>query len=98
MTNDNEAHWTVDRKVPVALLCAILAQSAVGIWWAATQSARIDTLERQASTALLSAQTTTNSSTVLSERLTKLETQFSYVISGLDDVKAILRQPVSPHR
>jgi len=96
---ENE-HWMLDRKVPVALIAAILLQSAVGIWWAATQSTKIDSLERQAGAAVVAVQNATASSASLSERLTKLETKFDYVVDGLVEVKALLRQmqpaPVIP--
>lgn len=33
--NRAEAHWTIERKIPAALIIAILVQSASAIWWAA---------------------------------------------------------------
>lgn len=36
-----EAHWTLDRRVPVAIIFAILLQSAGAIWWAASIQGRV---------------------------------------------------------
>ena len=41
-----DRHWTVDRHIPLALIMAILFQTAVGVWWAATMQARVNALEK----------------------------------------------------
>ena len=64
--DEERRHWQVDRHIPVAVLLAILVQSAGIIAWAvnfqATTVARLDTLEKQIGT-----MATTN------ERLARLE-------------------------
>jgi len=32
--NDDASHWTLDRRVPLALLLALLGQCVVAVWWA----------------------------------------------------------------
>jgi predicted hotdog family 3-hydroxylacyl-ACP dehydratase len=51
---DDNTHWTLDKRVPLALILGLMAQSAIGVWWAAEQSAmnreqtrRLELLERQ---------------------------------------------------
>jgi len=34
--------WHLDKRVPVALIFAILAQTSAAIWWASSLSARVD--------------------------------------------------------
>jgi hypothetical protein len=36
--------WHVGKEIPLALIMLILAQTATGIWWAATQTAKLDTM------------------------------------------------------
>ncbi len=36
--------WHLDRKVPIALILAILLQTFGAIWWAATQESRLASL------------------------------------------------------
>jgi hypothetical protein len=36
--------WHVGREIPIALIFALIVQTAGWIWWAATQSAKLDTL------------------------------------------------------
>ena len=38
-------HWTLDRRVPVAVIFALLAQTFGVIWWAAGITSRVETLE-----------------------------------------------------
>lgn len=47
--NDTTADspWMLDKRVPIALILAILAQTAAGVWWAASQTARLDTAEKR---------------------------------------------------
>lgn len=43
LTIDN--HWTLDKRVPVAALLAVIIQTGVMVWWAAGVEARIGALE-----------------------------------------------------
>lgn len=36
--------WHVGKEIPLAMIFAMLSQTAVGVWWAATQSAKLDNL------------------------------------------------------
>ncbi len=38
--------WHLDKRVPVALIIAIMAQTVSVVWWAASLSARVGVLER----------------------------------------------------
>ena len=37
--------WHVDRRVPIALITAIMIQSGGAIWWAATTTGRLSAIE-----------------------------------------------------
>ena len=45
----NQARWTVDKHIPVALILAILVQTGGAIWFAAKMESRVEALESQAS-------------------------------------------------
>ena len=38
--------WHLDRRIPIAFVFVIAIWTTAGIWWAATQSARMDTIEQ----------------------------------------------------
>lgn len=41
MTDAPQDHWSVDKRLPVATLFALLLQTGVIIWWAATLDAKV---------------------------------------------------------
>ena len=42
-----ERQWHLDKKVPIALIATLAAQTIAIVWWAANLSTRVDALERQ---------------------------------------------------
>ncbi len=42
---EEQRHWTVDKRVPIALIVTIIIQSAGIIWWASELSSRVASLE-----------------------------------------------------
>ncbi len=44
-TPDVKPGWHFDRRITIAFVFVIAMQTATGIWWAATQSARTDSIE-----------------------------------------------------
>ena len=76
----DDKHWSLDRRVPLALIWTVLAQTGVGIWWASRQEASVEHLtQRQAA---LEAQRATDR---VGERLSTLESQMM-------DAKDVLRR------
>lgn len=45
--NLSQLPWQLDKRVPLALILAILAQTAGGVWFAAKQDARVEVLENK---------------------------------------------------
>jgi hypothetical protein len=43
----HEDNWHLDRRVPVALIFAILTQGAVGIWWVSNIGAQVQEHEKR---------------------------------------------------
>lgn len=87
MPETKKESWHLDRRVPLALIFALLVQTAGIVWWAATlqaenegQETRISRLEQQ------NAQ-----STVLGERLARLEERLEGVRSDTARIERLLR-------
>jgi hypothetical protein len=38
-------HWTLDKRIPLAVVLTIVVQTAGMVWWAATISSRVAALE-----------------------------------------------------
>jgi hypothetical protein len=78
-------HWQVDRKIPLALIGAVLLQTAGMSWWASGMSMRVEQLERQA--AGISSQ---------SERIVRLEEKVGGIQQGIAEIKAMLQRANVP--
>jgi len=77
--------WHLDRSVPIGLIAAILLQTAAAIWWSATISARVDSLESVA----LDNKTT-------GPRLAVLESQLADIKAALLRIEARISTPGFP--
>lgn len=44
---NDEQHWTLDRRIPIALVFAIFMQTISAVWWASTTNNRVENLERR---------------------------------------------------
>lgn len=78
---DDVEHWTVDKKIPLALIMAILMQTIAGVWWAATTTARLQAVE-----------ITQNKNMDLAERVIRLEIQLQTQTNILEDIRDELRE------
>lgn len=81
MLQDSE--WHLDKRVPIALLVAILVQTGAAFWWASDISERVTALERGAMAAAPQA-----------DRLTRVEVKIDALRDNLNDLKsALLARP-----
>lgn len=79
-----DAAWHLDKRIPIAMILAIVMQTAGVIWWGATTSERLNALERKVDLAAPQA-----------DRLTKVETRLESVQDGIAEIKSILRKEPS---
>lgn len=80
-----DRHWHLDKKVPIALIAALLAQTFAVSWWASATSERVSTLERRMDAAAPQA-----------DRLTRVEVKLETVQSGIDEIKQLIRNRIAP--
>jgi len=76
-----DTQWHLDKKVPVALILAILFQTGVALWWAAAISGRVEQLEK-----------TTLSRSNIPDRVTRLEVILEQLPKTLDRIEQKLDQ------
>lgn len=90
------SQWKLDRHVPLAMIGAILLQSAVAIWWAASFSAtttgRLDASDSRVTALERTTDRTTLSLVPMSERLVRLEVQLGTVKETTDKIEALIRR------
>lgn len=77
---DEDRHWHLDRRVPIALIMTIVIQTAGMVWWASNLSTRVEQLERQHAAIQPQA-----------ERIIRLETQLEAIRDGIAELKLMIR-------
>ena len=83
-----DRHWTIDKKIPLALILMLAVQSGTAIWWAARTDTRMAALE--ASNAAAAPQ---------ADRLTRVEEKIGFVTEGIAEIKRLITtQPPSGRR
>ena len=80
-TPEAERHWHLDRKVPLALIFAILVQTATAFWWASGINAAMTSAQRDI------AELRTNP-----DRITRLETKLEALNDTLRDLKVAVER------
>ena len=78
---DYDRQWHLDKKVPLALIIAIVIQTGTFIWWASSLTERVGVLER-----------TAVSTAPQSERLTRVEVKIENVQSGVERIERLIRR------
>jgi hypothetical protein len=86
-TRKYEQEWHLDRRVPIALILALAAQTSAISWWAATVSARVDLLEHQI--VAIGPQT---------ERIIRLEGKVDAITGSLWEIKTLIDRKPEPRR
>ena len=74
--------WHLDKRVPIALILAILLQTGGALWWAAAVSERVNYLEKQLS-----------ASAPQADRLTRVEVKIEAIQDGITEIKRLVQRP-----
>lgn len=75
-----DAHWHLDKRVPVAIILTLLLQTGGIIWWAASATERISNLEKRADMAAPQA-----------DRLTRVEVKLDGVTDAIGRVERLIQ-------
>lgn len=81
MTSDEDAKWHLDRRVPLAMILAIIMQTGTFIWWASSLTERVNTLERERV-----------ATAPQGDRLTRVEVKVEGVQTSLDRIERLIRR------
>ena len=76
-----EAKWHLDKRIPIALIVAIVVQTMAAVWWAGTSSARLDSIERRV-----------EQMTPQAERIVRMETKIENIGLSINEIKALLKR------
>lgn len=78
---EEHEHWSVDRRVPLAMIFAIALQTAGIVWWGASTSERLAALEKRMET-----------TRPQGDRLTRVEVKLETMQEGITEIKRLIQQ------
>ena len=81
---DLEAHWHLDRRVPLAVLIVLAVQTGGFFWWAGATNERMAAAERAIAA---------NASAA--DRLTRVEVKVDTIVESVAEIKTNLRKPIN---
>ena len=97
MTEEN--HWTIDRRVPIALIAGLAVQFGAAVWWASAMDARMTGLEAsdegqaaQLDTLSADAQRMQVSAATVGAQLTAMRESLAEVKAGQRETNELLRR------
>lgn len=76
-----DKQWSVDRKVPLAIIFAIAMQTVAFVFWVGGISERVVTLEKASAAVAIT-------TPVQSDRLTRVESRVESALRDLTEIKA----------
>lgn len=82
-------HWSVDRRIPIALVLALFMQTCGFVWWAAQASLRLTEVERVV--AAVSATTAP-----IDIRLARVEEKIGFLQNSMDEIKRLVLAQTTP--
>jgi hypothetical protein len=80
-SHTEDGRWHLDRRVPIALIVAMVIQTGGIVWWAASASERLAALEKKV-----------DSTAPQADRLTRVEVKLDVVQDNLGEIKRLLQQ------
>jgi len=95
---DDNSHWTLDKKVPIAIIVTIALQFAGFVWYAAKQDARLGVLEVERERHEVRFQGLETTRLTLNERVIRLEEQAKATYDVVKRIEGKLDALVPPWR
>lgn len=83
--------WHVDRRIPVAVLFAIMAQTFMGVWWVASTTKEMEQQSNRLTVVERYVESTRGPALVAAERFTRVEVRMENIESGLTEIKNLIR-------
>lgn len=95
---DDDGHWHLDRKVPLAIIIAIVAQTVAATWWAASLAAKVEMIENRVNKTEARAEKAETEARGLGERLIRLEAGNTAILEQVREINHRLRATPDPDR
>ena len=84
----NKEQWHLDKRVPLALIFAILMQTIAGVWWAATLQGTVNDLARRQQVSETKADGDGDEARIFADRLARMEERSTAQSDALRRIEA----------
>jgi len=84
-------HWALDKRVPVALVLALLLQGGTGIWWVSALNSEVEELKHVVEKHEMSTSKNDAEIMITKDRVLKLEIISQNINENLAEIKEILK-------
>lgn len=91
-----ETHFTIDKRVPVAVILTMSINIAALIWFASSLNSRVQSLENRAENFSVQTDRLGTDVRAQSERLVRVETKVDTIQTNIAELKTLLRGLPSP--
>ena len=88
--DNQEEHWTLDKKVPISLIGAVMFQFAIFIWSASAFNSRVENLERSSEKTVQFTTSSASETQIVKDRVLKVEITIANINDKLEEIKEIL--------
>lgn len=88
----SDSQWHLDKRVPVAMILAIVIQTGGAVWWAAQQSAATDTLKARVIRLETQNEQRDDQMRAISDRLARLEENAKNQLRTLERIRDSLER------
>lgn len=89
--NSQREPWHLDKRVPIALIATVLVQTTSIIWWAATMTSRVESVEREVAILVQKDSQRYDDARRMSEQIVRLDERLSQAVVVLREVRDELK-------
>jgi hypothetical protein len=93
---EQDAHWSIDKKVPLALLIGLVLQAGAGVWFAAALQGQVNTHDRRIGSLEVSDTRIHEDARRISEALARLDERLQAQTAILRRVEDAIGRPGGP--
>lgn len=96
MPRGDEGHWTLDKRIPIAVVGALLLQLFGFLWWTAKLDSRVERLEVDQAAVSRKVNDGERDARGINDRLIRLEEKTQSILDILKNMTAIRRSKDLP--
>lgn len=83
-------HWSFDKRIPIAMILAMLVQCGAAIWWVSDLNSRVHGLEKDSGKSQTETISSNTEMASVKERVLRLEIKWESIDLKLNEIKELI--------